>query len=400
MPAIRATEIETEPAWGQQESLYQPQRAAFWLFVALCLIGGFLLFARVAPALSVHIGATSLTLVVWAAYTVPFVLVIVALDLLEPEPPAFLASAFAWGAIVATSIAMVANSSTQSIMAKTLGVDFTRTWWSALSGPTTEEVIKALGLVVIVLVARRQVNTIMDGLVYGLFVGLGFQVAENLVYTSDKLQMAVFGGNPGRVVVDVFVLRGLALGLWSHAVYTAMVGAGIAYAFLRKDVSRIRRGLVLATLFMAAWVLHFLWNAPFFQPERGSSFRFENLPVYVAKGLPALALVAVLYLFARRREVVWFADALRGEPDVEPGELEALTTFAGRRAARRAAKECGGRPAARALERLQRAQVQLAVACARAADDRDRTVEAARLAVRRARSQLDAVGCGDRSPGT
>ena len=382
--------LETEPAWGQQDSLYQPRRPAFWLSVALLAMGAFLLHSRVAPALSINVGAASLTIVLWAAYAAPFVMLIVFLDLLEPEPPAFLASAFAWGAIVACSIAMVANTATQSILTKTAGPEFTRTWWPALSGPSTEEVLKGLGVVVIVLVARRQVSTVLDGLIYGLFVGLGFQVAENIVYTSDKLQLAAFGGTPGRVVLDMFVLRGFALGLWSHAVYTALVGYGIAFAYLRSDLSRLRRATVLLLLFGAAWGLHFLWNAPFLQPERGSGLNAPDLALYVAKGLPALALVVVLYLLARRREVAWFSDALRDErADVEPEELDALTTFRGRRSVLAAARRSGGRGAARAARRLHRAQVRLAVSCARSDGCSTPEVEAARRAVRLARRDLE-----------
>ncbi|MCC7076972.1 MAG: PrsW family intramembrane metalloprotease [Acidimicrobiia bacterium] len=393
MPA--ASLLETEPGWGQGDSLWQPRRPAFWLAAVLLVLGALLLYSRVSPGLNVDLGAASLTLVIWTLYAVPLVLLIVGLDLIEPEPPAFLASAFAWGALVATSVAMVANTATQSLMTKLAGPEFTHAWWPALSGPTTEETVKALGIVVVVLIARRQVTTVLDGLVYGLFVGLGFQVAENIVYTADRLPLAAFGGSPGRVVLDMFILRGLALGLWSHAVYTGFVGFGIAFALIRVDRSRWVRAAVLLGSCTAAWGLHFLWNTPFLQPERAGAPAWEDIVLYVGKGLPALCLVIVVYVFARRREVAWFACVLHDEADVTPAELEALTSLRGRRAACRAARRARGRNGARAMHRLQRAQVRLALTRARSPDRDSPAVQSARAAVREARRAVADEGLGE-----
>jgi RsiW-degrading membrane proteinase PrsW (M82 family) len=386
---FRPALTESEPAWGQAESLFQPRRAAFWLFAALFAIGAVMLSYRASPALGIDIGATSLALVLWALYAAPFVALTVQLDLLEPEPPPFLAAAFAWGAVVAVSIAIVANSATQSILAKTAGAEFTRRWWPALSGPSTEEVLKVLGVVVVVLIARTQLNTLLDGLVYGLFIGLGFQVAENFLYTADGIQTAVFNATPGRLVLDLFVLRGLGLGLWSHAVYTAIAGVGVAYAVLRTDKTRLHRCMVAGLLFIAAWSLHFLWNAPFFQPTSPRALAMNDLGLYIAKGAPAVLLAVILYVAAHRREVAWFDDVLREEPaDVSLEELEALSTRSGRKRAREADRAKGGRVAAAARVRLQQAQVRLAVACVRAGNHAAPAVEAARREVRAARAEL------------
>lgn len=381
---------ESEPAWGRDDSIIQPSSPAFWLAVALFAMGAFLLNARVGPALSVNIGAASLTLVLWALYALPFVALIAWLDLLEPEPPAFLASAFTWGALAAASIAMVANSSTQSIMLKLEGREFTEHWWAALSGPSTEEPLKALGVVVIILVAGRQVNTVLDGLVYGMFVGLGFQLAENLVQTADKLKLAAFTPAPGRVVLDVFLLRGLALGLWSHAVYTGLVGFGIAYAYVRTDVGKVRRGLVAVGLFAVAWTLHFLWNAPFLQPDHRDGLAGSDIGLYVVKGLPAALLVVALVRLAWKREAVWIGDALREDPDVSPEEIDELTSARASRSSRAEAQRQGGRRARRAVRRRQQAMVALAVARTRSTIPDDPAVEQARTVVRDARAEASA----------
>jgi protease PrsW len=103
--------VETEPAWGQEESLLQPRRAAFWLFVVLLAFGAIKLVSLFAGRLDDAPDASMLALFIWTLYAVPFILVIMWLDLLEPEPVPFVAAAFAWGAIVATSSSSPRRSS-------------------------------------------------------------------------------------------------------------------------------------------------------------------------------------------------------------------------------------------------------------------------------------------------
>jgi RsiW-degrading membrane proteinase PrsW (M82 family) len=381
--------VETEPAWGQDDPIVQPSRPAFWLFVGLVGMGAVLILHRVGPAIRLNPSATSLTVVLWTLYSVPFFLLVRRLDLLEPEPPLFLAAAFAWGSIVSVSIAIVANESMRSIMTKVGGVEFTQRWFPSLSAPSTEETLKALGLVVVILIARRQVTSILDGLVYGFVVGLGFQVTENLIHTTDTIGSSVMSVRATRTALDVFVLRGFALGMWSHAVYSALTGVGIAYAVLSPTVSKVRRAVVASLAFAFAWLLHFLWNAPFFQPSAASRLAVKDLAIYIGKGLPALAIVIVVFVMARRREVAWFDDALRQEPScASEDEVIALSTFHGRRHAVSMAVRDGGQAAGANLRRLQRAQVRLAVARARGKSVSEHDLETLRGEVRAARVHL------------
>ncbi|HCU51907.1 MAG TPA: PrsW family intramembrane metalloprotease, partial [Micromonosporaceae bacterium] len=45
--------------------------------------------------------------------------------------------------------------------------------------PVIEELLKALGLVMIVLVARKQINSVLDGMVYGALTGLEGRVVRD-----------------------------------------------------------------------------------------------------------------------------------------------------------------------------------------------------------------------------
>jgi protease PrsW len=378
-------EREIEPAWGQVESLFQPRRGAFWVFIALTAFGMLSVVDLVTTGLGLSADAASLALVLWAAYTVPFFLVIWRLDLLEPEPVPFLAAAFVWGGIVATSIAAVANDATATIVAKLGGPDFARDWSAAIAGPSTEEVLKGLGVVMVVLIASRQMSSLVDGVVYGATVGLAFQIVENFLYCINQIARAQFlNTDPIDAVYDVFVVRGVFGGLWSHAVYSAIVGLGVAYFVVRREASLARRVAVAGGLFAAAWGLHFLWNSPWFRVSTIGAL----VPKIVVAGLPALLLLAVLVVFARRREVVWFDDVLQGEAElVRPEELVALRTLAGRRDACRTERRRAGSRAGRLQRELQQAQVRLAVALARGSSSA--AVDEARAEIRAIRAELD-----------
>ena len=48
-------------------------------------------------------------------------------------------------------------------------------------------------MILIVLIARAQVNSVLDGMVYGALVGLGFQVVEDIVYAVNAVAVAGTG---------------------------------------------------------------------------------------------------------------------------------------------------------------------------------------------------------------
>lgn len=380
--------VEREPAWGQGESLKQPRRAAFWLFVVLFVFGLILITSTFGGLIDASPDASMLAVVVWVAYAVPFVFVIVWLDLLEPEPVPFIAAALAWGAVVATSLAYIGNTALLSIVFKIGGAHFTQDWGTAIAAPTNEEVLKALGVVVVILIAKRQVNTVLDGIVYGAFVGLGFQVFEDLIYTLRGVNAAAqAGASATEQVWQYFLIRGLAGGLYSHAVYTAIVGAGIAYFVVRTDRSLQHRVAVVAALFAASWFMHFVWNSRWLNDQATGTA--EYFGVAFIKGLPALVLLFLLYRFARKREVAWFDAALQGEDEwVTPEEVATLHSRSARRAAGKAERLRTGARGARMLRQLQQSQVRFAVAIVRAGDHSALSVTEARGDVNAARAAL------------
>jgi RsiW-degrading membrane proteinase PrsW (M82 family) len=346
--------------------------------------------------------ATGAAIGLFALYAVPFLSYLAKLDYLEREPPVLLAVAFAWGALVVTAAAVPGNLAATSLLAKLVSPRFATVWGPALVGPTVEETLKLLGVVVVALVATAQVNSVVDGFVYGGMVGLGYQVVENVAYSTAAVQSA---GTGDRVdpVLGVFVARGFLAGPWSHTVFTALAGAGVGYAVVRADRSWAQRLGFAALCLAGGWVCHFAWNSPLLSGGLGLGTPGLVL-VLLLKGGPVLAVALVLARAARRREEDYYADVLSHVTDpraVTPLELSTICSPAGRGALRRAAQMRAGAAGDRAARRLQDAQARLAVELSRgAAADGGLTPAAACLLreVVAARHRLIAVGMSRQPP--
>jgi protease PrsW len=305
--------------------------------------------------------AGTVTLIVWGLYALPLLAAILTVDYFEREPWPLIAFALAWGGLIATGLALSANSAVQSILTTSQGLNFTTQWGAAIAGPTDEELLKGLGVVVCALLARRRMRSPVDGFILGAVTGLGFQVVEDVVYTANVMAT---GQDPWAAIAQMFVLRGIMGGLWSHAAYTGLFGLGLGYALTRPQWPWARRALAAVAGFVAAWSLHFLWNSPLLVNS-------TEWQLVVVKGLPALLLLLALLARAQRADSAVFLPALAAVQNplvATDAEIAALTDRRSRRGARAAARATGGRRGARAVRHLQRAQADLAVALA--TDDR------------------------------
>jgi hypothetical protein len=208
----------------------------------------------------------------------------------------------------------------------------------------------------------------------------------------------VFGGTTQQVLRGFF-LRVVASGLYSHVLYTGLVGMGVGYYVSRREqVSRKRRTIVAAGLAALAVFGHFLWNSPLLDlfpapPWTGADWLLIPLAAAV-KGLPLLGFVAAAVVLARRREERWLRQALAGEVGaigISHEELAALADPKRRRAARREMRARAGDRAALLLGRLQREQVNLAMVRARVALPDDPALLAQRDYCRSLRDALQAM---------
>jgi RsiW-degrading membrane proteinase PrsW (M82 family) len=365
-------------------------RPAFWVTLALLGVGGYRISLVLHRAFVAYPKATAVAIALFLLYAVPFVLLVRVIDYLEREPLLLQATAVAWGGLVATSAAISGSGAVQDILAKVGSPRFATDWGPAIGGAALEEILKVLGVVMIALLARSQINSMVDGFVYGALVGLGFQVVEDVVFAVNAVASGS-GTDQVGPVVGTFLLRGFLGGLWSHTLFTALSGAGVAYFLVRRDRPVRIRVAVAAVLFLVAWGFHFLWNSPVL--GEGSGYGIVGLVgVLLLKGIPALLVGVVLIVAAEQREADYYAAMLAALADprmATPDEIRALVSPLRRFAARRHARLRLGRSGGRAVRRLQRAQARLAVAVSR---DPAAVVTRRRREVLTRRHQLLALG--------
>jgi protease PrsW len=359
------------PRWGYRTTFWQVHQPAFWLFVLLLGLGLYNVILEHTLFLQVSPSGLALSWFLLVLYGVPVIILVLFLDLYEREPISLMVAAFLWGAVVATSASGIANNGWGLVIEGLTNPSFAAQWTPALTAPWVEETMKGLGVLLIYLIARSEMDDIMDGLVYGALVGLGFAIYEDVFYF-----IGVFGGSVAGVLIGFFV-RVIASGLYGHILWTALTGIGIAYFTSRKgEVSLGRRLTVAIGLFAIGVAGHFLWNSPLvdlFPSQLSDAGDFVQIVgAAFVKGVPMLIFVVLIIGLARRREHRWLRHALAsevGKGGLDEHDLHILESPARRRRARREVAARGGHTAGSTMRKLHREQINLAMIATRVHED-------------------------------
>ena len=375
------------------DTLGGPRQPAFWLFLTLLGISAIGIGAEHLSYVQAFPGAWLLSISLMTVIALPAIVLVRRFDRFEPEPVSMVIYALLWGGLVAYFFSGVANNAMLGGVQKLLSPQAFADWAAAIVAPTNEEFYKTVGLLVLFLIARREFDGVMDGLVYGAMIGLGFQAVENVQYFIEAARLAGVGGQIS-AVTGTFVVRVGIAGLYSHTLFSGLSGAGFAYAVTRRDRPAARRVLVFAGLLLTGWGAHFVWNSPLFSSIASGHDLLSLVALALLKGVPFLALLVLLALHARRREAAAFACIVWpevGTDVISREELRALSTVRGRaRALKEAGRELGR--AGRRLERsLQTEQLKLGLVEARATGADDLAVEAQRSRIRRIREEMAAL---------
>ncbi|MFH1475475.1 MAG: PrsW family intramembrane metalloprotease [Chloroflexota bacterium] len=362
------------PRWGYQTSFWQRRQPAFWLFGVALLLTGVVALGQHLEMIQVAPEAWFVTLLLILPYAIPVLLVIYLLDLYEREPLSILAAALLWGGIVATTLSIYTNTPLSELIFKlTANPAFTSDWSAALTAPFVEEGFKALGIILLVSMARAEMDDVLDGFVWGAMVGLGFLVVEDIFYFV-RAYVSTGGSYDG--LFQIFLIRILGAGPYSHFLYTGLIGMGIAFYQTRPDVPWSRRVLVGVALAAAGVGAHFFWNSPLLGEILGDGGLVGWVMYVTAKGLPMLIGLLLLIRLARRRERKWFARftaALVEDHTISADEMGELGGLRSRWRARREAARVRGAAGGRLKGRIQRQQINLAMVVSRvgAADHAD-----------------------------
>jgi RsiW-degrading membrane proteinase PrsW (M82 family) len=308
------------------------------------LVMGFVLVASGEPR-AIGVGVVLATLPVG-----PLVASYFWLDRYEPEPTRLLVLAFAWGAVVATGVALVVQSLEQAINGSS------EEWSAIVMAPVTEEAAKGFFVLLMLWLRRHVIDGLVDALVYAGLVGVGFAFTENILYFAG----AYTGGpdfGPGGLesATALFVLRGV-FSPFAHPLFTSATALGIAVALSSRN--RLLRWAAPIGGYLAAVVMHAWWNGSAFL-EGGQYF----LLTYLFAMVPGFFAMVAFALWGRAREGRMLARAMQDLTRygyLSQAELPWLVTLKARRAARRLAAARGGSEHAGLVKEYQQQVVELA----------------------------------------
>jgi RsiW-degrading membrane proteinase PrsW (M82 family) len=221
-------------------------------------------------------------------------------DRYEKEPLDLLAVAFLWGALPAALLVVSLEASLEMTLAGLGGVPST---WGATRPltPLVEEIIKGSALLGLSHWRRREFNGVLDGIIYGAFVGLGFALTEN--FFAFLVAFADGSPDPGPVV---FALRGVVFGL-NHPLFSALFGAGLGWARYQRPGPL--RAVVPLLCLLAAVGLHLLHNAL----AAGQWGAWWAVPLATLADWSGLALIGALIGLAWVHERRWIEEGLGEE---------------------------------------------------------------------------------------
>lgn len=321
-----------ESGWGQGFRLVQPRNPSFWVFL-LGVVAGVATVVQIASqAAALYPVAVAAGVLAFTLYGVVWWVFLRLHDRSVSRPVSLVATAFVWGGTAGTFwMAVHANDALLSLYGKLFGTAWSTAWGAAFAAPVIEEFAKATALVLLLGLAAHLVRSPYDGFVIGAFAGLGFQVAEDMLYTAQTSAVN-FGSEQLDSAVQTILLRG-ALGVVSHTLFSALFCAGLVWFLGRPRAERDRA--LGAGLMLTAMVFHFLWDAA---DAIGNSVFGSTAFAALVMGVVIVVALVLVRVVARRASRVqrgWLRDVLA--PEVEQGVVTAAEVDAvvGDRGARR-----------------------------------------------------------------
>lgn len=308
-------------AQGRQGPVAPPSRAG----LLVLMIGGgalaFLSLFLVVPFLLANTGTAGF-LVGFIASLLPLsavLLTVHVIDRWEPEPKRLLFFAFTWGAAVSIAVTLLVQPFFALTYQFSDGPDI-QTYMATVQAPVVEEFAKSLGLLLLLLMARRHFDGPVDGVVFAFTIAGGFAFTENILYFGRAIAESA---SPATDLAQIFLLRGV-MSPFAHAIFTGTTGLIMGFAARRWHTGASVAAFVVGLL--PAMFLHNRWNS------MGQGFLADyiliQVPIFVLFiGVVILLRVAENRLTRQRlleyAAAGWFT----------PAEVDLLATPGGRRTA-------------------------------------------------------------------
>jgi protease PrsW len=321
--------------------LHHRRSALTWVAIGVLGLGALV----IAGIFVAYAGPGPFVLVTFlAALAFPLILLVIFwIDRYEPEPTRYRLAAIGWGGVVAVILSFVIESAAALVAGNESFVS------GAVVAPVVEETGKGLFLVAVVLLRRQQIHGLLDGVVYGALVGVGFAFVEDILYYISALQE---GGAAG--LTTTVVLRGV-MSPFAHPLFTSATGLGFGIGLTSRSTAKRIVAPVLG--FLTAVTLHGIWNGSAFYGTR------NFLTAYAVVMLPLLIVIVSVTIWARSREGRMLVAALQQTVQMgwtRPEEVRWVARLSDRVSARRYAKLHGGPQAGRAMRAFQQTMIEIA----------------------------------------
>jgi protease PrsW len=269
-----------------------PQTSAIKVVLSiLAVLIALFLGLLVLIVIGIETGPVALMLgLITATIPVPlYIILVLWIDRYEAEPLWMLATAFFWGALVATFFAFVLNTTNQMIVQSLATASAGEAFAAVVSAPIVEETGKAFILLIFFFWKKDEFDGVVDGIVYASMTALGFAMTENILYYGKAANQ---GG--GEALTLVLIIRGF-FAPFSHPLFTSLTGIGLGLA--RQSNNRAVKLLTPVVGLLMAIFMHSIWNgsAVF---GGGAVFVLTYLFVMV----PAFVIMLVVIGVALRRE--------------------------------------------------------------------------------------------------
>jgi len=218
-----------------------------------------------------------------------YIALVLWIDRYEGEPLWMLATAFLWGAFIATFAAFFLNTTAQLIVSAVASASAGEAFAAVISAPIVEETGKALILFIFFFWKKDEFDGVIDGVVYASLAALGFAMSENILYYGKA---AAAGG--GEALTATFILRGF-FAPFSHPLFTSLTGIGLGLARQSNNLA-IKIITPIIGLLMAIF-MHSLWNG---SAVFGGGVVF--MLTYILVMIPAFFTMLIVISLALRRE--------------------------------------------------------------------------------------------------
>ena len=218
-----------------------------------------------------------------------YVILVLWIDRYEAEPLWMLATAFFWGALVATFFAFLLNTTSQGIVGSLSNANAGEAFAAVVSAPIVEETGKALILLIFFFWKKDEFDGVLDGIIYASMAALGFAMTENILYYGKA---AAAGG--GGALTLTLIIRGF-FAPFSHPLFTSLTGIGLGLA--RQSTNVVVKLITPLVGLLMAIFMHSIWNG---SAVFGGGGIF--VLTYILVMVPAFIIMLVVISFALRRE--------------------------------------------------------------------------------------------------